>query len=80
MLATALDWEIHVIDVNSAFLNSEMPANQSAYIKQLLGFKVTGLEHLIWELYKVLYGLKQAGYLWYQKLCLILVKLGFQVC
>ena len=68
VLATSLDWEIHVIDINSAFLNSNMPSNQHAYIRQPLGFKIEGLEDLVWELYKALYGLKQAGYLWYKTL------------
>src|SRR5947209_12828731 len=48
-LTAALDWEIHIIDVNFTFLNSEMPADQPAYVKQLLEFKAMGLEHLIWE-------------------------------
>ena len=79
MLAASLGWEIHVIDINSAFLNSDMPSNQHAYVKQPLGFEIEGLEDLVWELYKALYGLKQAGYLWYKTLWVILTKLGFQV-
>jgi len=38
-IAAALDWEIHVINVNSAFLNSKMPDDQPAYIRQPTGFK-----------------------------------------
>src|SRR5437660_5077345 len=47
VLAASLDWEIHVIDINSAFLNSDMLSNQHAYIKQLLEFKIEGLEDLV---------------------------------
>jgi hypothetical protein len=30
-IAAILDWEIHVIDVDSAFLNSTMPEDQTVY-------------------------------------------------
>ena len=79
-LAAALDWEIHIIDINSAFLNSEMPPDQPAYVKQPVGFEAKGKEHLVWLLLKALYGLKQAGHLWYWKLRSILEKLDFQAC
>ena len=35
-IAAVLDWEIHVIDVNSAFLNSRMPEDQTIYLLNLL--------------------------------------------
>lgn len=79
-IAAALDWEIHVIDVDSAFLNSEMPDEQPAYVKQPAGFEAKGREHLVWLLLKALYGLKQSGYLWYKKLKSILIEIGFVVC
>src|SRR5947209_7806252 len=61
-LTTSLDWEIHVIDINSSFLNSNMPSNQHTYVKQLLGFKIEGSEDLVWKLYKALYVLQSCSY------------------
>ena len=78
-MAATLDWEIHVIDIDSAFLNSEMPRDQPAYVKQPTGYEAKGKEHLVWLLLKALYGLKQSGYLWYNKLKSILTTIGFRV-
>ena len=75
-----LDWEIHIVDVDSAFLNNEMPDNQPAYARQPKGYETKGSEHLVWRLRKALYGLKQAVCLWYEKLRSILVSLGFTPC
>jgi hypothetical protein len=69
--------EIHVIDVDTAFLNSDMPDDQVIYIKQLQGYKVKGKENLVGRLNKGLYRLKQAGWLWYHKLKSIMYKIGF---
>jgi hypothetical protein len=46
-IAAILDWEIHVVDIDSAFLNSEMPLDQLAYMCQPVGYKVKGQEHLV---------------------------------
>ena len=78
--AAIKDYEIHVIDVKSAFLNSKMPDNQKLYVKQPPGFAEPGKEDWVWLLLKGLYGLKQAGRLWYEELCRILISLGFTVC
>lgn len=79
-VAAIKDWEIHVVDVKSAYLNSEIPDDQPAYVKQPPGFAVKGKEDWVWKLNKALYGLKQSGYLWYEKLKGVLVSLKFQVC
>ncbi|KDR67838.1 hypothetical protein GALMADRAFT_146848 [Galerina marginata CBS 339.88] len=78
-IAAINDWEFHVVDVDSAFLNSLMPADQTAYMKQPPGLNVEGKEDLVWILFKALYGLRQSAYLWYQCLLEILTKLGFSV-
>lgn len=78
-LAAPLDWEIYVIDINSAFLNSEMPEGHIIFVKQPPGFEIVGLEHLVWWLVNALYGLKQSGRLWYLKLRSILLELEFHV-
>jgi len=78
-MAATLNWEIHVIDIDSTFLNSEMPKDQPAYVKQHTGYEAKGKERLVWLLLKALYGLKQLGNLWYNILKSILTTISFQV-
>src|ERR1700691_1943113 len=77
-IAAILDWEIHVIDVNLAFLNSTMPEDQTVYLSQPPGYVAEGKEDFVQKLGKTLYGLKQSGHLWYHKLKGILEQIGFQ--
>ncbi|ESK95281.1 gag-pol polyprotein [Moniliophthora roreri MCA 2997] len=79
-LAATLNWEIHVVDVKSAFLNSEIPVDQPAYVAQPPGYVVKGKKNCVWLLHKALYGLRQSAFLWYQKLKEILITLGFKPC
>src|SRR5258705_1321173 len=79
-IAAILDWEIHVIDVHSSFLNSKMPEDQTVYLSQPPGYIAEGKEDFVWKLGKALYGLKQSGHLWYQKLKGILELIGFHPC
>jgi hypothetical protein len=79
-IAAILDLEIHVIDVDSAFLNSKIPEDQTVYLSQPPGYIAEGKEDFVWKLGKALYGLKQSGHLWYQKLKGILELIGFHAC
>jgi hypothetical protein len=79
-IAAILDWEIHVIDVDSAFLNSTMPEDQTVYLSQPPGYVAEGKEDFVWKLGTALYSLKQSGHLWYQKLKGILEQIGFHAC
>ena len=79
-IAAILDWEIHVIDIDSAFINCEMPEDQTVYLSQPPGYVAEGKEDFVWKLGKALYGLKQSGHLWYQKLKGILEQIGFKAC
>ena len=69
-----------MIDVDSAFLNSKLPEDQTVYLSQLPGYVAEVKEDFVWKLGKVLYGLKQSGHLWYQKLKGILELIGFHAC
>jgi hypothetical protein len=60
----AMDLEIHQMDVKTAFLNGEL--EEDIYMDQLQGFMQDGKEHLVCELKKSLYGLKQSPRAWYQ--------------
>lgn len=80
-IAAARDWEIHQIDVKGAYLNGKLADNEIIYMRQPPGF-IDPIHPLhVCLLKKTLYGLKQSGRRWYQRLCEILVdNLGFTRC
>ena len=65
-LATKHKWQLHQLDVKSAFLNGEL--KEEIYLVQPQGFVKKGQEHLVCKLNKALYGLKQAPRSWYEKI------------
>lgn len=71
-------WEVHHLNVKSAFLNGEI--QEEVYVCQPEGFVKRGQEHHVYKLVKVLYGLKQAPRAWYTKLHKYLESLGFTRC
>ncbi len=75
-LAAQQDMEIHQMDVKTAFLNGDIDVD--IYMKQPIGYVVHGKEDYVCKLHKSLYGLKQAGRTWYQKIDNVLLhSLGF---
>jgi Reverse transcriptase (RNA-dependent DNA polymerase) len=58
-LATLEDWEIHQIDVKTAFLNDDL--DEEIYMQQPEGFIAAGQSGKVCRLHKALYGLKQAS-------------------
>lgn len=77
-LAATHGWEIHHLDVKTAFLHGEL--KETVYVTQPEGFEVKGSEHKVYKLNKALYGLKQAPRAWNDKLNKILVGLNFTRC
>ena len=75
-LAACEGWEIHHLDVKTAFLHGEL--KEEVFVYQPEGFQVVGKEHKVYKLKKALYGLKQAPRAWNTKLNQILVGLKFQ--
>lgn len=75
-LAAHLDWEIHQIDFDQAYLNGEL--DEEIYMEQPEGFEV-GASGKVCRLRKALYGLKQAGRQWFLTLQTCLEGIGF-VC
>ena len=71
-------WELHHLDVKSAFLNGEL--TEEVYVAQPPGFSIAGRERQVLRLHKALYGLRQAPRAWNAKLDRTLVALGFTRC
>ena len=77
-LAASKGWEIHHLDVKTAFLHGDL--REEVFVTQPEGFEVAGEEHKVYKLKKALYGLKQAPRAWNQKLNKILKEFSFQRC
>ena len=75
-LANANDWEIHQMDVTTAYLNGELDCD--VYMEQPIGF--VDLEHsdYVCKLGKSLYGLKQSARCWNSTLDKFLKSSGFR--
>ena len=75
--AALLDWEIEAMDVKTAFLYGEL--KEEIYMEQPEGFLVKEQEKKVCKLVKSIYGLKQAGRVWYKLMADTLRrKLGFE--
>lgn len=77
-LAATKGWEVHYLDVKTAFLHGEL--NETVYVMQPEGFEVKGSEGKVYKLHKALYGLRPAPRAWNNKLNKILHDLGFKKC
>lgn len=77
-LAAKNAWEVHHLDVKSAFLNGEL--QEEVYVVQPEGFLKRGQEYKVYKLIKALYGLRQAPRAWYARLSRCLEELGFIRC
>jgi hypothetical protein len=78
--AATEDYETGQIDIKGAYLNGELTSNEVIHMKQPPGYVIPGRDGgvLVCRLNKTLYGLKQSGRRWYQKLVEIMTKLGFK--
>jgi hypothetical protein len=65
-LATQGNWEVHHMDVKSAFLNGDL--KEEVYVSQPLGFIDSSASRKVLRLKKDLYGLKQAPRAWNARL------------
>jgi Reverse transcriptase (RNA-dependent DNA polymerase)/Integrase core domain/GAG-pre-integrase domain len=80
-MAADLDLELHQIDIKSAYLNGELTSNEQIYMRQPPGYHDHDAPKMVCRLSKAIYGIKQAGRRWYQKLCEIMVKkIGYARC
>ena len=74
-LAAHQDYEIHQMDVKTAFLNGDLDVE--IYMRQPEGFVAEGQEELVCRLHKSLYGLRQAGRAWFEKINTALIRMDF---
>lgn len=74
-VVAAEDLELHQMDVKTAFLNGDL--TEDIYMQQPPGFIASGQEQLVCKLNKSLYGLRQAGRSWYNKIDATLTALNF---
>ena len=79
-IAAYEDLEIHQIDIKGAYLNGKLTDEEVIYMKQPLGYSDSPNSSRICRLLKSLYGFKQAGRRWYQRLVEIMEKMGFKRC
>jgi hypothetical protein len=75
-IAAEMGWNIHQMDVKTAFLNGFI--EEEVYIEQPQRFKVLGRESNMCLLKKELYGLKQAPRAWYSRIDSYLLHMGFE--
>jgi hypothetical protein len=76
-LAAHQDWDIDSFDFDGAYLNGELGENEDIYMKNPLSYDEDN--GTVKHLKKSLYGLKQAGWKWYNTLKRTLADLGFHI-
>jgi Reverse transcriptase (RNA-dependent DNA polymerase) len=79
-MATMQDMKLHQIDIKGAYLNGELTDQETIFMSQPPGYLVPDSTGKVFQLQKMLYGLKQSRRHWYQKLVEIMVKMGFMHC
>ena len=79
-MANRLGMEMHQIDIKGAYLNGKLNNNKVLYMQHPPGYKAPDAGMRVLRLVKTLYGLKQSGRRWYQKLSSVFLSLGFKQC
>ncbi len=77
VLGTHFDWEIHQMDIKSAYLLGE-DLDEEIYMWQPPGFIHRDKKEMVFRLLKLLYRLKQASQSWNRKIHQLLTNLGFK--
>jgi len=74
-VAVSNDWELHQVDIKSAYLNAEL--KEEVYMVAPMGVLKPGEEGKVCKLQKALYRLKQAGHEWYKRLAVAFYNMSF---
>jgi hypothetical protein len=77
-MANRLELDLHQVDIKGAYLNGVLNEGEVLYMQHPPGYKSHDAGNRVLRLVKTLYGLKQSGRRWYQKLTSIFLSLGFQ--
>src|SRR6202522_2899787 len=77
-LAARNNWDVLMFDFHSAYLNGILDDGETIYMEQPPHHEEADRSRYIVKLQKSIYGLKQAGRKWYNTLCALLIKIGFQ--
>ena len=79
-MANHLHFELHQIDIKGAYLNGMLNTDEVLFMQHPPGYKAPDTGARVLRLIKTLYGLKQSGQRWYQKLTPIFSSLSFKRC
>jgi len=74
-VAAQHDWEIHQVDIRSAYLHAEV--KEDIYMRAPLGYLKPEDKGKVLKLLRSLYGLKQAGFEWSEELAKVFLTIGF---
>ena len=77
-MAASHSWELHHLDVKTAFLHGDL--KKKVFVSQPEGFVIKGKETKVYKLNKALYRLRQAPRAWNEKLNAVLHELKFVRC
>jgi hypothetical protein len=76
-LAAKWDWEIDQVDVVAAYLNGKL--EEEVYMEAPYGVLSKNQQGMVCQLLRTLYGLKQAGNVWYKEMSRVFKIMGFKV-
>jgi Reverse transcriptase (RNA-dependent DNA polymerase) len=79
-IANCFGLELYQIDIKGAYLNGVLLKDKVLYMWHPPGYKSADARPHVLHLIKMLYGLKQLGHCWYQKLTSIFSSLSFAQC
>lgn len=74
-IAATLNWPVHQLDINNAFLNGHL--HETVYMRKPQGFEDQNRPNYVCKLHKALYSLKQALRAWFDRLRETLLTWGF---
>ena len=77
-LAAVNNWNVQQIDVKTAYLYGELPADKTIFMEQAEGFAESRKEDWVWQLQCGLYGMKQSGWIWNKTMNKALLSWGFK--
>ena len=75
-IGAAMDWDIHQMDIKTAFLHGKL--EEEVYMEQPEGCAEKGKENWVCRLKKTLYGLVQSPRMWNTRLNKVMVEIGYQ--